>query len=650
MSDLLKQEKLDVKYYSGRFKYYYFFLIFVFLLISSRLLYLQVIKGDQFRQFSDNNRIKKTKLFAPRGLILDREQRVLVKNQSVHSAVIIPQYAKKLKETIESVSEALDIEVEATLEKIKKNRRKNGTFRPVSIKDSLNFSELSYIRRVRHSHPGLDIESTLVREYPLKDVSAHIFGYVGRANKNELKKAAQNKLNLELGDSIGKNGLEKLWDETIRGRSGLSYVEVDARGRETTKKTSEVLKINKVDAEPGKSLVLTIDKDIQEAAYKAFNRDDKIGYRRGSVIAMKANGEILAFANSPSYDPNLFSFGISNKVWNKLRNDKHKPLRNRAIQDHYPPGSTFKPIMALIALQKNIIREYTPIHSPGLIRFGRRNYHDHNRGGHGTIGVKTAIEKSSNVFFYKMGISLGIDNIYNYSKLFNLGTKTGIDIPNENPGLLPSKEWKKKRFNQDWQPGEDLSAAIGQGFTLTTLLQMVNSYNTIGQEGLLYKPFIVKAITDHKNNIIESFEPKLIRDIKKDPDYPISQKNFKIVKRGMKKVVHGDKGTAKWYKLKEVTMAGKTGTAQVRNFSSQQIYKKCEKRPYFQRHHGWFIAFAPADKPEIAVGVIAEHSCHGSSGAAPIVRDIVESYFKKYHPDLYPIENEEKPKRKLSSL
>ncbi len=650
MSNVLKQEKLDVKYYSKRFKYYYLFLAFVFLLISGRLLFLQVIKGDQFRQFSDNNRIKKTKLFAPRGLILDRENRVLVKNQSVHSAIIIPQYAKELKKTITSISEFLDINIEDTLTKIKKNRRKNGTFRPVIIKNSLNFSELSYVRRVRRNYPGLDIQSSLVREYPLKDVSAHIFGYVGRANKSELNKAAKNNLNLQLGDSIGKNGLEKLWDETVRGSSGLSYVEVDARGRETAQKTSEFLKIHKIDAEPGKSLVLTLDKDIQEAAYKAFNRDDKIGYRRGSVVAMKANGEILAFANSPSFDPNLFSFGISNKVWNGLRNDKHKPLRNRAIQDHYPPGSTFKPLMALIALEKNIIKEYTPIKSPGLIRFGKRNYHDHNRGGHGVINVKTALEKSSNVFFYKMGISLGIDNIFNYSKLFNLGSRTGIDIPSENPGILPSREWKKKLLKEPWQPGENLNTAIGQGFTRTTLLQMVNAYNTIGQEGLLYKPFIVKAVTGHKNKTLKSFEPKLIRDIKQDPNFSISQKNFDIVKRGMKKVVHGEKGTAKWYKLKEVTMAGKTGTAQVRRFSSNQIYKKCENRPYKQRHHGWFIAFAPAENPEIAVGVIAEHSCHGSSGAAPIVRDIVDAYFKKYHPELYPIEKETEPSRKLSTL
>jgi len=366
-----------------------------------------------------------------------------------------------------------------------------------------------------------------------------------------------------------------------------------------------------------------------------MNREDKIGPRIGALVAIKANGEILAWVNSPSYDPNEFSKRISNKIWNKYLNDPFKPLRNKVIQDHYSPGSTFKPYVALAALQEGIIKEETVIHSPGMIRFGRRPYHDHNRGGHGKITVLQAIERSSNVFFYKMGIQLGIDKMSGYIKNFGIGAKTKIKFYNEVPGNMPTKEWKLKRFGEPWQAGENLSSAIGQGFVLTTPLQMAMAYNAIGLEGLLYKPFLVKKIIDTENNIVQEFKPSLVRDIS-DPElnFHIDKENFKTVKKGMWLVANGSRGTAKWWKIPGVEIAGKTGTVQTQSFSADQIYDKCEDKPFKSRHHGWFVGFAPAEKPLISVAILAEHACHGSTGGAPIVRDVIKAFMEKYHPEL----------------
>ncbi|MCB0357014.1 MAG: penicillin-binding protein 2, partial [Bdellovibrionales bacterium] len=245
------------------------------------------------------------------------------------------------------------------------------------------------------------------------------------------------------------------------------------------------------------------------------------------------------------------------------------------------------------------------------------------------------IERSSNIFFYKMGISLGIDKMYQYASALGIGHKTGIQLSNEVPGLMPNSEWKKQQYGEEWQPGENLSNAIGQGFVLTTPLQMVLAFNAIGTEGKLYKPFIVKQLTDHKNQIIKEFSSEMVKDLSQvdENGFFIDKENFKIVKEGMRRVANGEHGTARWYKIPGIEIAGKTGTAQVRSFTADQIYEKCDERPIEERHHGWFVGFAPAEYPEITVAVLAEHACHGSTGGAPVVRDVIKAYFEKYHPE-----------------
>lgn len=351
---------------------------------------------------------------------------------------------------------------------------------------------------------------------------------------------------------------------------------------------------------------------------------------------MKSNGEILAWVNTPSFDPNSFTTGISRSLWDKLNNDPFKPLRNKVIQDHFSPGSTFKPIMAVAALQEKIISPSTLVFSPASLKFGRRLYHDHSKHGYGHISVFEALERSSNVFFYQMGIKLGIDKMSAYAKALGLGERTMVELPNEVSGLIPTREWKLRAKGEDWQLGENLSTAIGQGFVLATALQMAVAYNTIGLEGKVVRPMIVKKILGPDNKMIKEFEASILRDVSEEPydDILVDKKTFQTVKEGMRRVANGAAGTARWWKVPGVEMAGKTGTSQVRSFSAEEIYDKCENRPISQRHHGWYVAFAPAKNPEITVAVLAEHACHGNTGGAPIARDVVLAYMQKYHPEM----------------
>ena len=297
---------------------------------------------------------------------------------------------------------------------------------------------------------------------------------------------------------------------------------------------------------------------------------------------------------------------------------------NKVIQSHYAPGSVFKPFVALAGLQENIITADTLLNSPKSLLFGGRLYHDYRKVGHGQINIQSALERSANVFFYKLGIQLGIDKIASYAKAFLLGQKTQIQIDGEIPGLIPDSLWKKQHIGEIWQAGENLVHAIGQGFTLVTPLQMAIAYTTLALNGKIVRPFIVQKITDHQGKIIKSFKEPPSYQI---PENQIKQEHFQTVRKALTQVVHGSQGTARWWKVRGVKIAGKTGTSQVRSFSKDQIHKKCEKRPVRDRHHGWFVAFAPAEDPEITVAVLTEHSCSGSSGSAPIARDIIQAYF-----------------------
>lgn len=626
----------EAKEFQNRYKSLSIFIIITFIVFVSRLMWLQIFQGNELRQFSENNRIKQNKISAPRGLILDRDGKALVENLPGFEVIISPQYVENVQELSNAVGPILEIEPEKIIEKFKRSKRVNGPFATIRLKDNLSREEVFRLKRIRLETPGLEIRESIIRHYPLQENGAQIFGYVGEISKNEISKLNEkykNSLIFEQGDIIGKSGLEENLEEKIRGRDGVSFVQVDAHGRKTITDIPNIYGQQIIDLDPlhGNSAYLTIDRDIQEAAHKSFTDLKRIG----AIVAMKSNGEVLAWVNAPSFDPNLFATEVPAKIWSKLTSDPFKPLRNKVIQDHFLPGSTFKPLVALAALQEKVITDKTILYAPGRFYFGNRWYHNHNKNGEGHINIYDAIERSSNVFFYQLGIKLGVDNMYNYISLMGLGSRTQIEMDREVPGRLPNSVWKKSIRGEDWQPGENLSTAIGQGYVTVTPLQLAVAYNTIATEGKVVKPYIIKKIVDHDGNILVEKRPEVVRDVTltQPNGYKIDPETFKIVKEGMRRVVNGTHGTARSLKIPGVQMAGKTGTAQVMSFSADQIYKTCDSRPIHMRHHGWFVAWAPWDKPEIIVAALAQHSCHGNPGAALTVRDIIEAYFKKYHPE-----------------
>lgn len=637
MSDFSTSED-DARDLLPRFKLLYTAVAIMAAVIFSRLWYLQIIQGQQLREYSEKNRIKETRIPAPRGLLLDREGRILVDNTMGFDATISPQYATKLEETAKAMAPILKIDAQKIIDTVKISRRRNGPFMPVRIKENITLDEVFRLKMLRIDHPGLNVQETVLRHYPLEQNGAQLFGYVGEISKKQMEiynKRHAGKIFFQQGDIVGQSGLEEIWDLKIRGKDGLDFIEVDAHGRESSQNTTQFLDLKPQKEEPGHNIVLTIDKDIQEAAYNAMvNQNDAIGPRIGAAVAMTVEGEILAWVVTPTFNPNKFAKGIAADLWSQLINDPFKPLINKPIQDHYSPGSTLKPIIAAAALQEGHITPNTLVAAPGMMMFGGRPYHDTLKGGHGNVTVAQAIERSSNIFFYKMGIQLGIDNMAKYANLVGLGQKTGIRLANETEGVFPTKEWKMKRIGEPWQPGENLSNAIGQGFVRTTLLQMLLAYNALATTKLV-RPIVVKKILSPDQKVIEEFQPEVIRDITEPNEHgvKIDLKNLEAVRKGMWRVANGENGTARWWKVPGVEFAGKTGTTQLRSFSANEIYDKCELRPFNQRHHGSFIGYAPADKPEIAIAVFTQHSCHGSTGSVPIVRDIIRAYFQKYHPE-----------------
>lgn len=638
MDDFLSNAEEEAKEYLPRYKILYLGIFLASMLIFGRLWYLQIITGTELRQFSEKNRVKETKLPAPRGLFLDRENRVLVDNLPGFDVTISPQYATHLQETAEAVGRVLGLDPARIVADVRKSRRRDGPFRKVKIKDNASMDEVFRLKILRWDHPGLNIEESIVRYYSLKENAAQLFGYVGEISKEQIplyNSRYKGHVLFEQGDIVGKSGLEEVWDVQIRGKDGMSYVEVDARGREAPSENPIYFGFQPQPAIPGHNLVLTIDKDLQEAAYNAMKRHDSIGNRIGGVVLLKSDGEILAWVDTPSFDPNVISAGPSqelSQIWSQLVNDPFKPFRNKVIQDPFSPGSTFKPFVALAALQEKVITPHTLVYSPGQLKFGRRVYHDHEVAGYGSIDVMTAIQHSSNVFFFKMGIALGIDKIAAYAKLLGLGAKTGIQMAHEASGLIPSSEWKLKNFGEEWQPGENLSNAIGQGFVLTTALQLAVGYNAIARDGIVVRPFLVKKIIDQDNRVIREFQPEIVRDATKDVDgLHIDLANFKVVKEGLRRVVEA--GTGRGVRIPGISVGGKTGTVQVRSQSAEDIHKRCEGRPLLLRDHGWFVGIAPVENTEVTVAVLAEHSCWGAEGAAPVAHDVLLAYFQKYHPD-----------------
>lgn len=624
----LGQEE-QIREFQDRFKYLYAVLFIGMGILVSRMVYLQIFSGDKMRQYSEENRIKRVKIASPRGMIFDRNRTLLIDNRPAFDVEIIPQYLYESKQTdivVASLSKLINV-TEAQIKKTLQKGRYQARFLPIKIKIDLSRDEVAQIEAWRLMMPGVQVVEEIKRTNVYADIASHMLGYIGEVNQTELPTVNKDGSKYKLGDSIGKSGLEQRHEEVLRGVDGEQLVEVDALGRTKLEKNrGRVLNtIPERPAVPGKNLVLTIDQDVQLAAVKSFG--DKIG----SVVAINPkNGEIISMVSRPSFDPTEFSRGIPSKLWSKLLSNEDRPLRDKTLQDHYPPGSTFKAVTAIAGLEEGLIDENTTVHCGGSMRFGNRVYHCHKKEGHGAVNVVTAIAKSCDVFFYKLALRLkSVDDLSKWGIHLGLGKKTGINLAREVSGLMPTEEWKKKRFGVQWMQGESLSVAIGQGAVLTTTLQLANTYAAIANGGTLYRPFLVKEIETYDGQVVKEFKPEVVSNFRLKP------KTLELIKQGLWGVVNDPGGTAYAQRLPGMDMVGKSGTVQLKRIAADKIYQKCTSMPFRDRHNGVFTAFAPANDPMIAVAVIGEHVCGGSSGAAPIARAVIKTYLEKFYPDIY---------------
>ena len=614
-----QRQEIEIKTQTYKFLFLISFTSLLFLVLFLRLGFLQIYQGDQLKRLSDNNRFKKQVLIAPRGRILDRAGKVLVGNRSVSQLIVSMNSKTSLEERLKKISDIVKIPIQTLKERVELSKRKYSSIHPVILLEEMPIRMAHKITQLMWDYSDIQVQSAEKRIYSLKENGSQIFGFIGAISKEEVQKLKKKNRRVYLSDIVGKSGLEKLYDQKLKGENGFSMVEVDAQNRVFIQNSEHPFSSFRIDPRRGEDIHLTLDKDLQDFVLKALKRKDSLYPRTGSVVVMKTNGEILALLSDPGFDPNLLSSSIDEDLWRKWSAKDSKVFINKTFQENYSPGSAFKPFVGLAGLQEGLITEETLIDSKGAFRLGNKIFHDHNRAGYGQINLITAIERSANTFFYQLANRLGVDKLNYYAKMFGFGEKTQIELTGETSGLLPSPEWKQKRLNESWQKGDTINLSIGQGDFLTTLLQLTVAYNAIATEGLIVKPFLVKqkaSMSERQSFILDSLTDR------------IDRKHFVTLKKALKQVVQGEKGTARWYKLPFVSFSGKTGTAQVVSLDAEDIYKDCMQLDKKYRHHGWFISFAPSDNPEIIVSVFTEHSCSGSKGSASVAHDIMQYYFK----------------------
>lgn len=586
------------------------FVLLLMTILLLRFLYLQVLRHDYYQTLAENNRISIVPIVPNRGLILDRNGVVMAHNYSGYTLEITPSKVKDLEATINDLSTLVDI-APKDRKRFKKLMAESHNFETLMIRNRLSDEEVARFAAQQYRFPGVEIKARLFREYPFADKTAHIIGYIGRINQTDVEQLEENELaaNYRGSDYIGKTGLEQSYETELHGITGVEQVEVDSAGR-------AVRIVSRTPPQSGNTLVLSIDAKLQDIAEQAF------GEYRGALVAIDPNnGEVLAFVSKPGYDPSLFIDGIDPQSWDELNNSPDHPLNNRALRGQYPPGSTIKPFMALAGLFHNIRSPSHTISDPGYYTLSGSNhqYRDWKQGGHGTVDLFKSIVVSCDTYYYGLAVEMGIDNIYGFLSKFNFGKKSGIDLEGETSGLLPSQEWKMKRYKQKWYAGDTVSVGIGQGYNLVTPMQLAYATATLANNGIAYKPHLVREIRSSRaaeNRLLAS--PPTI-GINLDPAH------VDLVKRAMVAVTQPG-GTATVASAgAPYHIAGKTGTAQVVGIKQGEKYdaSKLDER---HRDHAWFIAFAPAEQPKIAMAVLVENGGHGGGVAAPIARKLMDYY------------------------
>ncbi|RWX44341.1 peptidoglycan glycosyltransferase [Candidatus Electrothrix aarhusensis] len=597
----------ELDFYRRRAMYSSVVLVFFFVILITRLWYLQIQRGEEYTKMAKNNRVRYLEIAAPRGNILDRKGREIVTNRPSFNVVWVREKNRVDDALIKKTASILDIEISELLARTRKMVGTPGHV-PIRLAEELSWDQVAYIENNRMELPGIKIEVVPQRVYHYGNLASHVIGYLGEINPKELSSIDSE--GYRSGDMIGKMGLEKLREKDLRGEKGRHYMEVNALGFEQRN-------LKGLEPLPGNDVQLTIDVDLQRVAEELMMKDDK----SGAVVAIEVNtGRLLMVASSPVLELDKFLGGISVKNWKDMLTNPHHPLINKIVQGQYPPASTYKIVTAIAGLAEGVITPESSIYCPGHYRFGNRTYRCWKKTGHGAVNLKHALSESCDVYFYQVGQRLGVNRIAGYATRLGLGRKTGVEMEHEKSGLIPTSDWKMKRYKRAWQEGETLSIAIGQGFNLVTPLQLALMTATVANGGTLYKPGMIETVKDPDGHIIEQFHPTVL------DRFDDQGSNLKIIKEGLIEAVNGRRGTARRAKMENITVAGKTGTAQVVRLKQYKHLKE-EDIPYKYRDHAWFTCFAPAERPEIAVTVLVEHGLHGGSVAAPIAKAVLEKYF-----------------------
>jgi penicillin-binding protein 2 len=582
------------------------FVLFFFLIIILRLAYLQIYQGDYYALKAENNRIEIEKIPAPRGRIFDRNGILLASNRPCFCLLLYPQKLprekEKLKKYAQFLKPVLKRPVEEIMDELKQALR--CPLSPVYLKKKLKWQEVTYIEAQAYFFPGLKIVSRPLRYYPLHSLAAHILGYVGIITAKQLQSGQFP--NADPTDFIGQSGIERAYQSLLAGKKGKCYLEIDALGR--------ILRtLKRIEPIPGNDLYLSIDTALQKEAERSLKG------KNGAIVALDPKtGYVLALASSPSFDPNLFVKGMDQKTWQGLLNNPTHPLQNRVTLGLYPPGSIFKIVTALAGLQDKIITPYTRIYCNGGFLLGKRLFRCWKRDGHGWVNLKKAIIESCDVYFYQLGLWLGIERIADYAFKCGFGQKTGIDIQ-ERVGLVPTPAWKWKVYKSQWQKGETLNVAIGQGALLVTPLQIAQFFVALANGGKIYKPQLVLKVVSSEGKVIKESKPLLKGTL------PATKQQLRLIKKALTGVMNNPLGTGYNARSLRFEMAGKTGTAQVVSLPQ----KKSKDISNLCKDHAWFAGFAPVHDPKIVIVVLIEHGGHGGTTAAPIARNLVEFFLSK---------------------
>ena len=574
----------------------------MFFLILCQLWYLQIVDTESLQERSENNRLRFVPTPAPRGEILDRNGKVLASNAPSFSVAVAPQDIKNQTQLVDKLARYLNVD-RAVIQDRWDRGRGRAQYYPLVVASNITRDQMELLEENSLDLDGVNIEMNTVRAYPNGLLASHLLGHLGEISEAEFGSELYKGYNL--GDFLGRSGIEKSWESFLHGSDGGRHVEVDAHGR--------FLRIaDESRASVGNTVELTIDLELQKVAEQA------LGDRAGAAVALDVNsGEVLAFASTPDFDPALFSGHIPPAKWKEYLEDPRHPLENKALRGMYPPGSTFKIIAAMAGLEEGLIDAHTAIHCPGYYHFGNTTFRCWRKKGHGRVELKKAIRESCDVYFYQLAERLGVNRIAAYAMRSGLGAPLGVGLDDEKGGIIPTEAWKRKRFGQKWFKGETLSVGIGQGYVLTTPVQLASMIASVANGGILYQPRLVRRISDSNGKVLKEFSSHVIRKTGIKPE------TYRLVKEGLFAVVNEPQGTGGMARLPEVAVAGKTGSSQVVKLQHDK-----GEVPYQFRDHALFVAFAPYEKPEIAVAVLVEHGVHGGSAAAPIAGQILRTYFE----------------------